>query len=188
MLKWVGGCLVLVVVLIAGGLWFAMRSMRDTLGPDGSVRVSIAASPQRVYASMSNADSLKTWMAQGNTVTTWRSGPLVVGDSIKIEIRRSLGTAMVWRVRELVPDQAITLDLTQGTTQPVGVRKDSLIAAGDSTIVVSVITSTAGDSVKSGASGLAADMATSMFRLQAKLELQTLKARLEGRAQTKTGR
>ena len=188
MLKWVGGCFVLVVLLIAGGAWFAMRTVRDSLGPDGSVRVSIAASPQRVYASMSNADSLKTWMAPGNTITTWRSGPLVVGDSIKVEIRRSLGAAMVWRVRELVPDQAVTLDVTQGTTQPVGVRKDSLIASGDSTIVVSVIASSASESAKSGTSGLAGDMAISMFRLQAKLELQSLKARLESTPPTKTTR
>ena len=190
MLKWIGGCLVLVVVLFAGGSWFAMRSMRDSLGPDGSARVSIAASPARVYASMSNGDSLKTWMAPGNTVTTWRNGPLVVGDSIKVEMRRSLGsqTAMTWRVRELVPDRVVTLDLMQGSGRPVAVRKDSLVAAGDSTIVVSLVTSIPGDSTKSSTSGLAGDMMVSMFRLQAKLELQSLKARLEGGRQTKTGR
>jgi hypothetical protein len=190
MLKWIGGCLVLVVVLIAGGSWFAMRSMRNSLAPDGSVRVSIAASPQRVYASMGDGDSLKTWMAQGSTVTTWRGGPLVVGDSIKVELRRSLGmsqTPMTWHVRELVPDRVIALSVSQGG-RPIGVRRDSLVAAGDSTVIVSVLTSSLNDSTKSSAAGVAGDMVLSMFRLQSKLELQSLKARLEGRPQTTTTR
>ena len=188
MLKWVGGCFVLVVVLIGGGAWFAMRSMRDSVGPDGSVRVSIAASPERVYASISNGDSLQTWMAQGSTVTTWRPGPLVVGDSIKVALRRSLGPPIVWRVRELIPNNVVALELSQDKGGAIGVRRDSLIAAGDSTVVVSVVTSSLGDSTKSSAAGVGADMVLSMFRLQAKLELQSLKARLESKPQTKTGR
>ena len=191
MLKWIGGCLVLVVVLIAGGSWFAMRSMRNSLGPDGSARVTIAAPPQRIYASMSNGDSLKTWMAQGSTVTTWHGGPLVVGDSIKVELRRSLGMSqppMIWIVRELVPDRVVALELTQGAGRAIGVRRDSLVAAGDSTVVVSIVTSSLNDSTKSSAAGVAGDMVLSMFRLQSKLELQSLKARLEGRPQTTTTR
>ena len=188
MLKWVGGCFVLVVVLIAGGAWFAMRTMRDSVGPDGTVRVSIAAPPERVYASLSNGDSLQTWMAQGSTVTTWRNGPLVVGDSIKVALRRSVGPPIVWRVRELVPNRVVALELTQGDGRAMGVRKDSLVAAGDSTVVVSVVTSSSRDSTKSSARGVGADMVLSMFRLQAKLELQSLKARLEGSPQTKTTR
>ena len=191
MLKWIGGCLVLVVVLIAGGSWFAMRSMRNSLGPDGSARVTIAAPPQRIYASMSNGDSLKTWMAQGSTVTIWHGGPLVVGDSIKVELRRSLGMSqppMIWIVRELVPDRIVALELTQGAGRAIGVRRDSLVAAGDSTVVVSIVTSSLNDSTKSSAAGVAGDMVLSMFRLQSKLELQSLKARLEGRPQTTTTR
>ena len=188
MLKWVGGCFVLVVVLIGGGSWFAMRSMRDSLGPDGSARVSIAASPDRVYASMSNGDSLQTWMAQGSTVTTWRRGPLVVGDSIKVALRRSVGPPIIWRVRELVPNHVIALGLTQDDGRVLGVRRDSLVAAGESTVVVSTVTSSSGDATKSSAAGVGADMVLAMFSLQAKLELQSLKARLEAKPQTKTGR
>lgn len=140
---------------------------------------------------MSNGDSLQTWMAQGSTVTTWRRGPLVVGDSIRVELRRSLGLSqkpMIWRVRELVPDRIVALDLTQGPGRPIGVRRDSLVSAGDSTVVVTMVTSSLSDSTKSSAAGVAGDMMLSMLRLQAKLELQSLKARLEGRPQTKTGR
>src|SRR6187402_373817 len=103
MLKWIGGCLVLVVVLLAGGSWFAMRTMRESLAPDGSARTAIHAPPERIYSSLTDGDSIKTWMAQGNTITTWRHGPLVVGDSIRVELRRTLGTQrpMMWRGSEL---------------------------------------------------------------------------------------
>jgi hypothetical protein len=185
MLKWIGGCLVLVIVLLAGGSWFAMRSVRKSLAPDGSARVTIAASPERIYASLSDGDSLRTWMAQGNTVTTWRHGPLVVGDSISITLRSSLGMTqrpMIWRVRELVPNRVVALELKgQERTPIMGTRRDSLVALGDSTTVVSIVTSMLPDSTKSGTAGIAADMMLSMIRMQAKLELQSLKARIEGR-------
>jgi hypothetical protein len=176
---------VLVIVLLAGGSWFAMRSVRKSLAPDGSARVTTAASPERIYASLSDGDSLRTWMAQGNTVTTWRHGPLAVGDSISITLRSSLGMTqrpMIWRVRELVPNRVVALELKgQERTQIMGARRDSLVALGDSTTVVSIVTSMLPDSTKSGTAGIAADMMLSMIRMQAKLELQSLKARIEGR-------
>jgi uncharacterized protein YndB with AHSA1/START domain len=194
MLKWIGGCLVLVVLLLAGGSWFAMRTMRNSLEPDGSVRMMIAATPHRIYASLSDADSLKTWMSQGNTVTIRRRGPLVVGDSITVQLRQSLGMTqppMTWRVSEIVPDHMIALELLGGATgRVIGVRRDSLAAIGDSTLVMTTVTSKVlSDTTQSATKGLAADMMLSMVRLQAKLELQGLKGRIEGRAaQQKTSR
>lgn len=190
MLKWVGGCLVLVVVLIAGGAWFAMRTMRESLAPDGSARVMIGASPGRIYASLSDADSVRTWMAQGNTVTTWRQGPLMVGDSIRVELRQSLRVSprpMTWRVSELMPSRVVTMELmTPETRRVMGVRRVSLAPVGDSTLVVSTVTSNLlSDSTTSGTRAVAADMMLSMFRLQAKLELQALKSRLEMRPQSR---
>jgi hypothetical protein len=181
MLKWIGGCLVLVVVLLAGGSWFAMRTMRDSLAPDGSARVAIRAAPGRIYASLSHGDSIKTWMAQGNTITTWRRGPLVVGDSIRVEVGRKIGQPVTWRVSELIPNRVVSMELLRpGTQRAMGVRRDSLVAAGDSTIVISKVTSVpAGDTASSTTGGLAGDMMLSMFRLQAKLEYQVLKARIE---------
>lgn len=185
MLKWVGGCLLLVVVLIAAGSWFAMRTMRESLEPDGSARVTIAASPDRIYASLSDGDSVRTWMAQGNTVTTWRRGPFVVGDSIRVELRQSLGISrqpMMWRVSELIPNRLVSLELmTPATRRVLGMRRDSLVQVGDSTQVVSTVTSALlTDSARTATRAVAADMMLSMFRLQAKLELQGLKARIEG--------
>ncbi|HEX6574299.1 MAG TPA: hypothetical protein VF042_04945 [Gemmatimonadaceae bacterium] len=183
MLKWLGGCLVLVIVLIGVGSWYAMRSIRQSLEPDGSARVTIAATPQRIYASLSNGDSSATWMATGSTVIASRRGPLVVGDSIRIEMRQSLGVGrpIVWHVSELKPDQVVALQLMNETkTQVIATRRDSLVSIGDSTTVVSTITTALPDSVRNKA-GMAGDMMMSMFRIQSKLELQSLKARIEGR-------
>jgi uncharacterized protein YndB with AHSA1/START domain len=192
MLKWIGGCLVLVIVLLAGGSWFAMRTMRESLEPDGSARVTIWAPQQRIYASLSNGDSIRTWMAAGNTVTTWRHGPLAVGDSIRVELSRKLGPQrpMIWRISELVPNRVVAMELmAQATGRVLGVRRDSLVAVGDSTMVVSTVVSRLlRDTTRSATAEVAGDMMLSMFRLQAKLELQGLKGRIEGPSTQKTSR
>ena len=182
MLKWVGGCLVVVVVLVIGGAWLGLRTMRESLAPDGSARVAIAATPERVFASLADGDSAATWMAQGNTVTTSRRGRLQPGDSIRVTLRRTLGMSpepMIWQVMEVVPDRLLVLQL-RSSSSPAGmaIRRDSIATAGDSTIVLSRLTSTLPDSVKSSTT---AEMLMSMFRMQSKLELETLKARLERR-------
>ena len=183
MLKWVGGCLVVAVVLVIGGAWFGLRTMRESRAPDGSARVSIAAPPGRVFASLADGDSVSTWMAQGNTVTASRRGRFEAGDSIRITLRKTLGLSpepMIWEVMEVVPDRLLVLQL-RSSSAPSGmaIRRDSLAAAGDSTIVLSRLTSTLPDSAKSSTT---AEMMMSMFRMQSKLELESLKARLEGRA------
>jgi uncharacterized protein YndB with AHSA1/START domain len=184
MLKWLGGCLVIVIVLIGVGSWYAMRTIRQSLEPDGSARVTIAASPQRIYSSLSNGDSAATWRATGNAVTASRRGPFSIGDSIRIEMKGSLGVGqrpIVWHVRELKPDQVVAMDLmNEAGTHAIAMRRDSLVANGDSTVVISAIYPMLPDSVQARG-GVAGDMMMSMFRMQSKLELQSLKARIEGR-------
>ena len=192
MWKWLGGCLIVVLVLVIAATWWGYRAMQDTLGPDGTVSITIGASPQRVFASLADGDSLATWMAQGNTVRTARRGALMEGDSIHIAMSRSIPGApsqgMTWSVKRIVPETLIQLDIhpdTRGTV--VFSRLDSLVTTGDSTTIISRIHSPMLDSqsVKrpgqkaSDAPGLSADLLLSMLRLQAKLELQQLKLRLE---------
>ena len=101
-------------------------------------------------------------------------------------MKGSLGVAqrpIVWHVRELKPDQVIAMDLmNEARTQVIATRRDSLVANGDSTVVISGIYPMLPDSVQTRA-GVAGDMMMSMFRMQSKLELQSLKARIEGRPQ-----
>src|SRR5678816_619609 len=99
MLKWLGGCAVVAVILLAGGAYFAMRTVRESLSPDGSARVAIHAPPERVFASLASADSQATYIAAGNKVTTSRRGALQPGDSIRVELRATLGMKqepMIW--------------------------------------------------------------------------------------------
>lgn len=181
MLKWVGGCLAVVVVLLIGGSWFALRTMRESMGPDGSVRVAISATPERVYASLADGDSAVTWMAQGNTVATRRHGRFQPGDSIRVTLRLTLGMKaepMIWEVKEVVPDRLLVLELSSASARSaMATRRDSIATSGDSTIIVSRLISSLPDSVGKSTTG---EMLLSMFRMQSKLELESLKARVEG--------
>ena len=194
MWKWLGGCLLLIIVLIAGAMIWGYRTMKESLSPDGSASVTIAATPARVFATIGHADSAATWMAQGSTILTSRHGPLAPGDSLRIETNTRLPApkqTMIWRVKEVVPDQLLVLELLSDSIHGVlATRRDSLTLVGDSTRVVSRIISALPDSVggapknartksPDGLSDMAPDFLFAMFRMQAKLELERLKGRIE---------
>ncbi len=183
MLKWLGGCAVVAVILIVGGAYFAMRTVRESLSPDGSARVAIHAPPERVFASLASADSVATYTSAGNKVTVNRTGPLQVGDSIRTELRTTLGMKtqpMIWIVKEIVPNQKIVFQMgAMGSKAPGAIKSDSLFAKGDSTIVVGRLAVQLPDSSKADATS---DMMNTMFQMQSKLELESLKIRIEGKA------
>lgn len=186
MLKWLGGCLVVVVVVIAAGSYWALRTMKETLGPDGSAHVNVAALPPRVFASLANADSLATWMAQGNTVTTSRHGQFQPGDTIRIGLRTSLGMRqepMVWTVTQVIPDKLIVRELaTRSSQRTMAIRRDSLAQISvDSTAIISSIISPLLDSLQRDRTTMTGEMMISMLRVQSKLELQSLKTRIESK-------
>jgi uncharacterized protein YndB with AHSA1/START domain len=184
MLKWIGGCLVLIIVLIAAASFWAMRTMKKSLAPDGSATVTIAATPSRVFASLANGDSVGAWMAPGNSITTARHGPLAPGDSIRIQLKAALGMTqppITWHVVQVVPDQLLVLRMVGGSTRGLtAIRRDSLVAKGDSTSIVSSLTSATLDSLRKDKSNVTGDMMLSMLRIQSKVELDMLKARIEG--------
>lgn len=183
MLKWLGGCAVVAVILLAGGAYFAMRTVRESLSPDGSARVAIHAPLERVFASLASADSQATYIAAGNKVTTSRRGALQPGDSIRVQLRTTLGMKqepMIWIVKEIVPNQKIVFSLGAVGTRAVSATKsDSLFAKGDSTIIIARLAFQLPDSAKSSATS---DMMGTMFQMQSKLELESLKIRIEGKA------
>ena len=195
MLKWIGGCLVVVLVFIAAASWWGMRAMKDSLSPDGAAIVMIGATPARVFASLANGDSVATWMARGNTVTASRRAPLIPGDTLRIQMRVAVGMGgqqLHWRVAEVEPDRLLVLHLLQDTSDMVvAIRRDSLIAAGDSTRIVSRLVSPMIDSITASGTGtgegtaggmmdMTSGLILSMFRVQSKLDLLQLKAHIEG--------
>jgi hypothetical protein len=194
MWKWLGGCLLLILVLIAGSMIWGYRMMKGSLAPDGSASVTIAATPARVFASIVHGDSAVTWMSQGSIVLPSRHGPLVPGDTLRIETAARIPgpqQAVIWRVKQVVPDQLFVLELLSDSTHGIlATRRDSLSAVGDSTRVVTRIISSMLDSVTAGQNkgkakapdgltGMAPDFLLAMFRMQSKLELTRLKARIE---------
>ncbi len=192
MWKWLGGCLGVVIVLLIALFWWSMRTIRNSAEPDGSISVMIGAPPQRVFASMANGDSVGTWMAQGSTVITNRTGPLQPGDVLRIRFRGTSRDALSWHVAEVVPDRLLVLQLrSDASGQVVATRRDSLSIAGDSTRVSSRLSSPllTGPAPNVDSSqpddGALHDMTSglvlSMFRMQSKVELTNLKHHIEGR-------
>ena len=195
MWKWLGGCLVVVAVLVTGAMIWGYRAIKDSLAPDGSATVTIGAPPARVFASIAHGDSAATWMAEGSTVLPSRHGPLVPGDTLRIELKSRFPVpqqAMIWRVKEVARDTLLVLELVSDSTHGViATRRDSIYAVGDSTRVVTRILSPMLDSMgrgeskakRAGRGGFGPDFLLSMFRMQSKLELMRLKGRIDtGRA------
>lgn len=184
MWKWLGGCLVVVVILIVVGSLWMYQTMQSSLSADGSARVTVAASPSRVFASLADGDSILTWMSEGNTVTASRRGPLVPGDTLRIEMRSTPGMPsqrMRWQVKEVVPDRLLVFQLLTDGSQPImAIRRDSLAVKGDSTMLVSTLVPGTGGK-PDGVLGFGSDLMLSMLRMQSKLDLDRLKARLERR-------
>ena len=189
MWKWLGGCLVVVVVLFVFLFWWSLRTIRNSTEPDGSIAVMIAAPPERVFASMSSGDSLSTWMAQGNTVITTRRELLQPGDMIRIRFQGMPRDAMSWQVAEVVPNVKLVLQLSDSTGRALATRWDSISVQGDSTRVSSRLTSPMLDnpaSLDTSAAGsdalfdMTSNLVFSMFRMQSKMELTRLKERIEG--------
>lgn len=200
MSKWMTGCLIVLIVL-AGMVWWGYRRMAAFAPGSGPLSVGIKAPPARIFASLANGDSIVTWMAQGNIVTVKRHGPLVVGDSLRVQMRSVPGLPqrpLIWTVSKIVPDKLLELEMRADTSRKVmAIRRDTLVAAGDSTVVMSTVSSPMIDSVQrtqrdTGSKRLMLDMTSrllvSSFRMEAKLELLRLKGRVEGHPMPTTGR
>ena len=87
---------------------------------------------------------------------------------------------MIWIVREIVPNQKIVFELAAVGAQAVSaIKSDSVFAQGDSTIILSRLVFQLPNPSKPSATS---NMMNTMFQMQSKLELESLKARIEGRA------
>ena len=193
MWKWIGVIALCVVVLIVGAMFYGYRTL--TAGGD-SVAVTIGASPQRVFASLADHDSVATWRITTTEAAPTQHGRIAVGDTLPVGGSRTSPRRgrMTWIATDVTPGRVVAFALRNDSTGAIiATRRDSIVAAGDSTTIVSTIASPLMDSLRvgngdepvSGGKGTVLDMSSklvvSSFRMQSKAELTQLKDRLEGR-------
>jgi hypothetical protein len=194
MLKWILGCLGLAIVVVACALWYGYRKLQTFADLPPVSTVTIMAPPSRVFASLASADSMTTWMIEGTKVTSPHHGLLVPADTVMMmgTLTDTLRHRAMWIVTGVTSDKLFTIEMRSESTGEVAIaRRDSLIAVGDSTQIVSSFTSPMfDDSVraaqkKGGAAGAMMGMARKVMmsaqRLDTDAELKRLKARIEGR-------
>ena len=196
MWKWLGGCLLIGLVVIGMGVWSAWRKMAPYSGANTPDTTVIAAPVSRVFASMANADSLSGWMNPGLGIRATHHGMLAAGDTLKVGANGRLtfgAEPMKWIVVDVTPDQRFALQLRSDTSgKIVATRQFTLGARGESTLVSSTVSTPVADSIRARRSdtlkqsdamiaGLSKMMMASL-RMQSHLELEKLKNRIEGKA------
>jgi hypothetical protein len=192
MWKWIGGILLIIVLCIVGAMWAGYRKL--TAAGD-TPSIVVAGSPDRVFAALANHDSLANWWVIKGSPAPTGHGPLAVGDSLPAQTPRANGGGRLsnWIVDAIVPGKLLALSLRSGAVgMVVVVRRDSLVARGDSTEIITSVTTPMITSLQTGDSGTApkrgagligvsSKLLISAMRLQSNVELTRLKSHIEGR-------
>jgi len=195
-LKWVLGLLGVAVVFVCFAAWYGYRKLQDFAG-QGPSSVTIAAPASRVFASMSDADSLTEWRTEGLGIRGSHQGQLVVGDSLIVQNTGSQGPSSRrrsrsrWVVTAVVPNVLVALEVRNDTTgETMFVRRDSLVAVGDSTRVMTMFSAPVLDKLRrrgdtsSKARGamlnLASNVMAAGLRVMADQGLERLRGDIEG--------
>ena len=187
MLKWIGGCLLLIVVLLVGAMAYGYKKLSSGADePPPSAMVDAPAG--RVFATLASGDSLRLWRLEGTLTSSSRHGMLAPGDTILVRQPNLRDTTMQrssWIVTEVVPGRLLVSEMRK-RGMPTVVRRDSLVDLGDSTLVVMAFTAPPRDSVSMTSAERRAmpevgrKMIVGAMRIQAEAELSRLKRRIEG--------
>jgi len=185
MWKWIGGIVLIIILCFAAAIWTGYRK----LTADGdAATVTIAGTPERIFAALATHDSLPSWYVLKGQPAPAGHGLIGIGDSLPAQIPQSAsrGRKSRWVADTVVPGKLIALSLHTDTAV-VAVRRDSLVSIGDSTEIISTISSPLMENVKArnpgGARliGVSSKLLVSAMRLQSKVELLRLKNHIEGR-------
>jgi uncharacterized protein YndB with AHSA1/START domain len=194
-LKWILGILGAAVVFVCFAAWYGYRKLQSFAG-EGPSSVTIGAPASRVFASMADADSMKEWRSEGLGIRASRQGRLAVGDTLVVQnssttttsSRRSRST---WVVTAVIPDVLLALEVRNDSSgEAMFMRRDSLIALGDSTRVMSTFSSPVFDKLKrrgdtsgkarSAMLNLASNVMIAGLRMVSDQELKRLRGHIEG--------
>jgi uncharacterized protein YndB with AHSA1/START domain len=199
MIKWILGILAVIILVVAGTCFYGYKQIT---GGGNSATVTMAGTPERIFAALATADSMALWMTDSKIEGPFGKGLLAPGDTL-----RSRGSAKSdsmpnvttsfngdWIVREVNAPTLLVMEMVSdsaGIRRVVLVRRDSLAAMGDSTTVTSTFSSplleslseAARDTSKVGSSVLSSanKVMIGAIRLGTQGELEVLKRRVEGK-------
>lgn len=193
MLKWVGGCAVILVLAVAIAMFAGYQKIRSVAAEGPAVSVVIHAPAERVFASLAHADSLTEWRAEGLGIRTSRRGLLQPGDTLILQTTGGPAGPQrsTWVVTTVVPPRVVAMEARGDTSGTVlATRRDSVVALGDSALVVTTMAAAVLDSLRvvhpdSGRPNevmldVTSNIMVSAMRLQSGSELRALKRRIEG--------
>lgn len=192
MWKWIAGGVAVLLLLVMGTCYWGLKKFSEG---GGSSVVMIGASPDRVFASLADPDSLATWVDVGSLVSSPRHGLLEAGDSFRIaRPARKAGVGgdiTTWRVVASVPGHSLMLRIANDSLGKVAIisRYDSLTVVGDSTRLSTTYGAEIMDSTRlstrdsgrgeSAVLGFAQKLIIAAMRLATAQDLPRLKARVE---------
>jgi hypothetical protein len=172
MFKWIaGGCLVIAVAIGCLMFWGYRKAAQYADQPPSSI--AIAATPERVFASVATAESLSTWRGFAGKPRMTRSGLLAKGDTIVDQNPSNPGASMIWVVDSVAPGKLIVShSLISQSNMPMALRRDSLSAEASMTRVTTVIDLSPGP--------VQSKVMLGALRIGSQAELEKLKHRIDG--------
>lgn len=195
MWKWILGILTVLIIVVVGGAYLGYKKV--TAAGD-TLTMTIAGTPERIFASLATPDSMAAWVASAKVMRPIGKGMLVAGDTLVLDDpgRQIGGTKqnMDWIVREISAPNLLVLEMRPDTGRvksTLMMRRDSLVAHGDSTTIISTFSAPFMDSVgtatkdssKMGGAIVAGagKVMIGALRLVHESDLVRLKARVEGK-------
>ena len=186
-----------VLALAVGGTCF--YGYKQLTGGGDTVVITMAGTPERVFATLATPDSMALWMTSSRLESPTGGALLAVGDTLRFrsitDQGDSSGTSVTgdWIVREVNAPTLLVMEMRSDSGARTGVvlmRRDSLVAVGDSTTIFTTystplldsVTTTVRDSSKVGSTilGSATKMMVGVMRLTTEEEYKGLKKRVEG--------
>jgi uncharacterized protein YndB with AHSA1/START domain len=192
--KILGGLLIGAVLIFVVGGYFVYKKVRDMSSGPAVVEVTIAAPPERVFATLAGADSVALWMAGANALDA-HGGLLRPGDLISVRAdghsSSAAGAEFHWRVSGVVPGTVLARELRPDTGTSIMVtRRDSIVARGDSTAVITTFSAPGfagadtSKATQSSVASMAARVLLMGFTAGASSDLKRLKRHIEGATTT----
>lgn len=192
MWKWILGAIGAVLLILVVGVCSGIRKVQNVGSGPSETTTMIGATPARVFASLANGDSIPDWMVTGR-VRPSRHGILRVGDTLHVtQTERLQGTRFI--VSEVAAGKSFAIQVRDDSVGVVMVvRRYALEARGDSTALITTVTSPVLDSSVAAAAaktdagagramlGLTVKLMLGAMRMQSQVEVNELKARVEGR-------